>query len=445
MTKISNIHLKSLLLVGLLWLLLAPNSRLCAQGCNPDVTPPVAVCSEFVFVSLIEQGYGEADNWVINNGSYDDCCMGGITMRRAADGPCDGDNNPDAFAALVTFCCADIGTPVIVEMKATDCAGNSSICLTTVIVEDKINPVCPAATVSVTCAQFDPSLANYGPTDNCCIDEIIPVSTNYSLFDTLCSEGVISRTFQVTDCSGNTASCFQAIEVTYEQDYYVRFPNDVISSSWTPNSDFGQPEIFKEDCELIGLSFEDEVFVDDPDGTLIVHRTWTVINWCTYDPLQPVTIIPNPAPNANPDHPANSVGPIVSEAGTPAPWEPSIVKVNATDPDPTDYSSFWTADINGYRYTQYIKIVDTFFVAVQGKVFSDTSANCAYETGEDLLGGWTVKVTGNVSGQEVEVPTAADGSYIAYLDGFDTVLTVTLIASSNFGQNCHRNTPLMPS
>lgn len=435
MTKISNVYLKSLLLVGLLWLLSTAN-RLHAQGCSPDVTPPTAVCNELVYLSLSTDGTLEVDADAFNDGSYDNCCMGDITLRRTTDGPCDSDNNPDAFTPTLIFCCADIGTQVIVEMRVSDCAGNTNICLTTVIVEDKVAPVCPAASVTVSCEQFDPTLLNYGPTDNCCLEEVVPLTTNYTLFDTLCLEGVISRTFRAEDCSGNTVTCFQTIEVTYEQDYYIRFPNDAVVWNIDPNTVLPQPEIFKEDCELIGLSFEDEIFFDQPNGNYTVHRTWTIINWCTYDPNLPVTVVPNPAPNADPNHPANLVGPMVSEAGTPAPWEPTVVKINANDPDPTDYSTFWAANANGYRYTQYIKVVDTFFVDVEGKVFSDTSANCSYEAGEELLEGWTVKVTGGVSGSVREVLTAADGSYYVRFDGYDTVLTVTLVASSNFGQNC---------
>ncbi len=195
--------------------------------CNPDITPPTAICAPTVFVSLPDNGPTELDYWVFDAGSYDDCCLGTFELKRVTDGPCDSDADPDNYAATVTFCCADLGTPVVVSMRVNDCAGNFTECQTTVTVEDKIKPICPGD-VTVSCSDFDPTLAAYGPTDNCCIDAVNNTGINYSLFNNNCKEGVISRSFTVEDCSGNTNSCSQLIEVTYEQDYYVKFPDDLI-------------------------------------------------------------------------------------------------------------------------------------------------------------------------------------------------------------------------
>jgi hypothetical protein len=49
-----------------------------------------------------------------------------------------------------------------------------------------------------------------------------------------------------------------------------------------PNT--GEPQIFFDECELIGVSFEDQMFDVVPDACYKIVRTWTVINWCVYTP-----------------------------------------------------------------------------------------------------------------------------------------------------------------
>jgi hypothetical protein len=47
--------------------------------------------------------------------------------------------------------------------------------------------------------------------------------------------------------------------------------------------DFGEPQIYFDDCELIGTAYEDAYFYVVPDACYKIVRTWTVINWCVYD------------------------------------------------------------------------------------------------------------------------------------------------------------------
>ena len=39
-----------------------------------------------------------------------------------------------------------------------------------------------------------------------------------------------------------------------------------------------------DNCALIAIEYDDEVFTIEPDACLKVIRTWTVIDWCQYDP-----------------------------------------------------------------------------------------------------------------------------------------------------------------
>jgi hypothetical protein len=108
----------------------------------------------------------------------------------------------------------------------------------------------------------------------------------------------------------------------------------------------------------LGVSFEDEIFTVVPDACFKIERTWTIINWCTYDPNQGCINVPNPNPNPITNNPANLPGPIVSPLGTLAPWAPTSVRISPTDPQPTNYSIFYDKNANCYKYKQIIKIID---------------------------------------------------------------------------------------
>ena len=98
-------------------------------------------------------------------------------------------------------------------------------CMVEMEVQDKIKPVCLSpAHVTVACENFDPSLWVYGiPTifDNCCLDTSkvyqsqcgLTHTVNYSLFDTVCNKGTITRTFRAFDCHGQSSQCTQRIVV----------------------------------------------------------------------------------------------------------------------------------------------------------------------------------------------------------------------------------------
>jgi len=57
------------------------------------------------------------------------------------------------------------------------------------------------------------------------------------------------------------------------------------STSTEPNIT-GEP-ITNEDCESLGVTFDDVTFTSSPDLCLKILRTWTVVNWCQYEPNNP--------------------------------------------------------------------------------------------------------------------------------------------------------------
>ncbi|MDX2280135.1 MAG: HYR domain-containing protein, partial [Saprospiraceae bacterium] len=371
-----------------------------------DEDPPTAACDEFTVVGIgLDDPFdcykpsangctGAGVTWVkaktFDDGSYDNCNNLKFTVRRMAPYSDCINNLEDCEKPRATeeqdsikFYCCEVGTTqtVILRVYQVDLNGNIMFnqygeaiyneCMVQVEVQDKVRPTCvPPINVTVSCENFDPSLWAYGKPqvdDNCCLDATkvyqdqcgLTHTVNLSLFDTVCNKGTITRTFRAFDCHGQSSQCTQRVVVNYEQDYFVRFPNDVIVSVCDGTGNYGAPTFFGEDCELLGVSFQDEVFTVVPDACFKIERTWTVINWCTYNPNQPCIFVPNPNPNAITNNPANLPGVVVSPLGTLAPWNPTVVKINPTDATATNYSVFYNANANCYQYKQIIKVIDT--------------------------------------------------------------------------------------
>ncbi|HLP93638.1 MAG TPA: HYR domain-containing protein, partial [Saprospiraceae bacterium] len=249
-----------------------------------DLIPPTVSCDQVTQVALSADGVAVIPAANLNDGTTDNCCVDFFEVRRMDGGDCTGTD----FAPEVKFCCSDIGDTIMVVFRAWDCHGNSNDCMVSVLVEDKIKPACqPPANVSVNCENFDPSLWSYGipdVLDNCCLDTNkvflgqigLTHSVNYTLFDTVCNKGTITRTFRAFDCSGNSSQCTQRVFVTYLQDYYVKFPNDAIVTTCDGTGNFGEPLFFGEDCELLGVSHTDEIFTVVPDACFKIERTWQI-------------------------------------------------------------------------------------------------------------------------------------------------------------------------
>ncbi|MBK7938253.1 MAG: hypothetical protein IPJ82_14745 [Lewinellaceae bacterium] len=432
------------------------NSSQCSFALTvDDIVPPSIACDEFTQVALGIDGTALINATTFDDGSFDNCSAVHFKARRMTSDNC---QSSDQFHDQVNFCCSDINDTVLVVLRVYDVdvpAGsiglgfaeeNSGDCMVKVFVEDKIKPTCSApANVTVSCEAFDPSLWAYGTAtaeDNCCIDTITE-SRNYNLFDTLCNRGTITRTFRTFDCAGQQNQCTQRIFVNYEQDYFVKFPNDVIVTKCDGTGNYGEPTFYGKDCELLGVTFEDDVFTVVPDACFKIERTWKIINWCTYNPNGTCVIVPNPNPNATSNSPQNLPGPIVSACGTAAPWNPTIVSIAPGQPQ-TNFCTFYDPNANCYIYKQIIKVIDTEDPKVSNCPASPVEY-CDLTVNDPLLwnqsywwdpivgqhdlcegdAGLTITATDSCSGANVNI------SYLLFLDlnGDNTMETV--ISSNN--------------
>lgn len=331
-----------------------------------DSMPPAAVCDSFLVVTLDTSGRFSLPAGLLDDGSSDSCGLVSFKARRLLANGCQPVNR---LYNAVDFCCTDVGDTVLVQLRAYDvllpagevdtafAAGQSANCTVQVWVQDTFPPFCMAPpNVTVACDSFDLSLAAYGdPVTACGIDSML-VEVDYAQFDSACNAGTITRTFLVFK-AGNSGLCAQEIQVDAVQNYWVRFPNDTIVTMCDTSGVYGMPEIGNVHCENMSITYTDERITDAIDACLKIVRTWKIVNECTYTIGQPLTLVPNPTPNADENDPENFPGPVVAPAGTPDPWAPTRVRISPADPDSTDFSLFWPAA--GYLYEQVIKVVDS--------------------------------------------------------------------------------------
>jgi len=260
-----------------------------------DDTAPVVVCDQNTVVSLALDGTALVNAISFDDGSYDDC--GNITMlvKRMDNGAnCTFDNQ---FGPTVQFCCADIGTEVMVILEVTDDEGNSNQCMVSVEVQDKLLPAisCPAS-VTVNCEtpfdieNLDLDFGTATGEDNCSADvvELTP-SVNINM----CNEGTIVRFFTATDANGSV-SCSQTITFVNYEPFVgtdITWPADVTLSECTdpetllPENTNGYPVLDEDACDQVGSDYDDKVFtmINGENACFKIIRTWEVLDWCQTD------------------------------------------------------------------------------------------------------------------------------------------------------------------
>ncbi|HNR07445.1 MAG TPA: T9SS type A sorting domain-containing protein [Saprospiraceae bacterium] len=121
--------------------------------------------------------------------------------------------------------------------------------------------------------------------DNCWIGTITSVDESY--VDN-CGNGWLKRTWTTTDKCGSPVVCDQKIITKHRSDFEVEFPADLtvscdVEGSLSPDGT-GRPIIMDDECELVGVNYEDVRYDIVPDACYKIVRTWKLIDWCKYDP-----------------------------------------------------------------------------------------------------------------------------------------------------------------
>jgi len=306
-----------------------------------DLVSPTMKCDDELRVTLTNGsqlangGYARIYPESLEEGSWDNCTLGELEVRRQIPEDCieefidygydlneDGLLNEDdglsredgvwltPWESYVEFFCCDLNAPVIVEVRGADQAydpltgmemPNLNTCWLEVVVEDKVDPrILPPAALTLDCT--DPRLNDFSKmgnaeiiTDHCGNLTIAELEPQYNLDQ--CGIGTITRQFQAianpgTSNAKRSTVVQQTVTVVELNQYSICFPADV---RLTCGSDPDVPGVTYEEssCDLMAVSSDDKTFnaTQDPDACYKIFRTYKIINWCEYDgESQPVVI-----------------------------------------------------------------------------------------------------------------------------------------------------------
>ena len=287
-----------------------------------DQIAPVAICDEYTVASIGSEGFVSIPAFTFDDGSYDNCEIVEYQVRRMTDA-C---NVPPqlGFGDYALFCCADIGTNVMVELRVKDAAGNTNSCMVEVEVQDKLAPtvICPPnKTIACTDDYTDLGLTGEAiATDNC--DEVTPTFIDNANISS-CGEGTVTRIWSVIDASGNSSSCVQFITIENSNPFNIvdtecrTFPVNNVQPAVGPHSSQddvewpcdislntcglglspddleanypldARPQVADAACGSVGVTYEDQELLIQGDACLKLLRNWIIIDWCQYDENNP--------------------------------------------------------------------------------------------------------------------------------------------------------------
>jgi subtilisin-like proprotein convertase family protein len=269
-----------------------------------DKIAPNVVCDQFTKASITGTNGGKAivEAYTFDDGSNDNCGIFKYEVRRRFPRPecglVGGDSAP--FRETVEFCCVEVGTQVMVELRVTDVHNNSNTCMVTVTVEDKLPPFITKCPKDITLLCQDDYL-NYDITgrpeavDNC---EVVSIEPKDVVNINQCGIGTVTRTWTATDKQGLRHSCVQVItliderpfnpntDITWPQDYTTNMCSGTLHPDSLPIAN-ARPRVNDDNCSLVGMHYKDTQFDVVEDACVKILREWTIIDWCTYNENNP--------------------------------------------------------------------------------------------------------------------------------------------------------------
>ena len=272
------------------------NSKVCTFKVTvEDNIAPTAICDEHTTASIGSDGYTSIPALTFDDGSYDNCELVEFKVRRMTDA-CHVPQQL-GFGDYAVFCCADIGSTIMVELRVKDAAGNTNSCMVEVEVQDKLAPtvVCPP-NKTINCDEDALDLTLTGEAtghDNC--GDVTISHDDISNTITECGEGYIIRKWVATDAQGLTSSCLQYVTVInpnpFDGDEDIVWPLDYQANTCglglSPDDlsfPYNEPTVTKDICDLLSVTYEDEVLPISGDACFKILRRWIVVDWCQYDP-----------------------------------------------------------------------------------------------------------------------------------------------------------------
>jgi hypothetical protein len=290
-----------------------------------DDVAPVAACDDQIVASIASSGYGIILSSTFNEGSSDNCGPVFLKAKRNIGAGCNLANGDDSslpgyqewFDDRVIFCCEDIpNSPISVTLRVYetdpgtgpvdpsresgggDLVGHFTDCQSIVTLQDGTAPIfeqCPQP-LTINCYDEQDNLGIYGSPvvrDNCgfTLDSTFVTSFNE------CGVGTITRTWTATDNYEHESSCSQVINVINNE---ALTENDIV---WPINVELYEcgastadedlplaarnPTVNWAGCGTVAINSTESVFNTVPGACFKILRTWTVIDWCNFDPSNP--------------------------------------------------------------------------------------------------------------------------------------------------------------
>ncbi len=228
------------------------NMDTCFQIINVnDNTPPIARCKN-ITVNLESNGMVTITAGQLNDGSTDNC-SGALQFSSTHN---------------LFFGCNDVaaGGKVNVVLIVTDVCGNSSTCMSTVMVMDQIPPTitCPGPitvnTNAGTCFATNVVLGTPSTMDNCLpMNAAVPTLSGVLVTGTTSfPAGTNTVIWTVTDGSNNTATCAQIVTVLDNQNPIITCPAPVAVNAnagvcYASNVSLGTPTT-SDNCNVQGVT-----------------------------------------------------------------------------------------------------------------------------------------------------------------------------------------------
>ncbi|MBK8483988.1 MAG: T9SS type A sorting domain-containing protein [Saprospiraceae bacterium] len=259
-----------------------------------DRLDPVAICDQHTVISINEQGIGQLYATSVNQGSYDNCEVDSMAIRRMNDW-CGVSGNLD-FGPKVTFCCEDLTrNPHMVVFRVWDEKGNFNDCMVSVTVQEKIPPTinCPP-NITVDCGTDLGNLTLLGraTATNICSNTVVTYRDDTITWK--CGSGSIRRLWIATAAGGQFTACPQSITVIDKNPITIDsiiWPADITINgckATDAHPDFaGKPSYPTRPCSNLIAGSTDERFYNVRGFCIKIIRHWRVIDWCLYDVNDP--------------------------------------------------------------------------------------------------------------------------------------------------------------
>ncbi|MCB0646827.1 MAG: T9SS type A sorting domain-containing protein [Saprospiraceae bacterium] len=262
-----------------------------------DRVPPIAICSPVNVISLTNEGWGVLTAQQVGAYSYD-YCGDPVTLEiQRMEVGCE--DQTKLWYDEVDFCCEDVGKDLMVAIKVTDVNGNSNICMTRVVVQNKIIPdgSYPEDTVIKCSYLFDrdsldrvfgaPQIVNTACQNTGQFRE----TTDFDL--NACGTGTIHREWdlifngQIVDHGEQNIIVMP--DILFDPDTIIWPEAEVITTIDKTDTSFtGSPYIPFVPCNMIMVNVTEDTLFGNSGICFKIIRRWKVINWCSTFPTIPI-------------------------------------------------------------------------------------------------------------------------------------------------------------